>query len=217
MAQPENKPRVFKFASLNALMKFDNADPTCENMNFSVTVSGPSKTQFQVWNRNTNSGVQFSFYNIDILPWVKGCIAEIKAGGDDPVVHREIAGGVPEFARKPGKPTTGSFVISSDDAGPFIQLTVDTASLPKWRFKPIPNTIFLEGTTKKEFSDNHRMVAWLEMLLGKVTLVSDYIAAIEARQWTPPIQGEIEIKPSAPIEGNAKDTVKDQYDDDIPF
>ena len=230
----DNKPKVYRFASLNKLIKFDNADPECDGMNLSVTVSGVSKLQFQVFNKNTNSGTQFSFYLIEIIPWINSIIVEMDKDVGADVLHREIAGSLPEYAIKPGRPTSGAFVISSDDNGPFVQLTVDNAKLPKWRFKPIAGTMFMEGDAPKKFSENFRMLAWLKMLTGTVTLVSDYIGAISAREWTPP-QPDVEVtggngdttiqtpvketmsKPTIDTESVPAKKDVDQYDDDIPF
>jgi len=219
MPQPQQKRRVFKFASLTKLVKFDPSDPTCDGMNLSVVVAGPSKVQLQVYNKNENKGHQFGFYLIDFIPWVKTVISRIKAKPDDPIEETMISGSLPEYAIRPGRPSNGSFIISSDDEGPFVQLKLNNVNLPKWRFKPIPNTVILESGSAKKISPNHRLLYWLEMLVGTVTLVSDYIAAIEAREWTPPDEGEIVGEPAGDVKGETKKKEPKTFDpdDDIPF
>ena len=218
------KKKVYTFASLNKLVKFNNADPKTEGMNLSVTVSGSSKLRFNVYNKNNNVSAGWGFYIIDFIPWLKGIIKTLEAGTK---VDAEIAGTInTNYDVKAGSPTNGKFAISYDEEGPYIRLQVNTVVLPKWRFPPLPNIKFFSNGDIDNTSSTPetRLLAWLVMLEATVTSVSDYVAAVEANSWSPPDE-EAEYTSSVEAKNKADSTAhkakgateQGDFDDDIPF
>lgn len=196
MSEPQ-KQKVMYFASLTKLLLFKNISQgtdSRESVVLSVTVANESKVRFQLNNTQTKEYGGFSFYMVDLFPWIQEVIRSFETPESDKNIrHHEFRSQLPEYLHKAGKAKGANIVLSKDNQGPFIVVDVDddNKSLKghKFRFDPIPGVSMMHGPEVVDTVKEKKFVAYLKMLMNTVDNVSAYICAMNANKWTPPEDG----------------------------
>jgi hypothetical protein len=159
---------------------------------FSVTLSGQSKVQIRVFNRENKQSDTFSFYLVSVMKLIHDTIE--RAGKDSGVFNMSLEESKPEWAMRAGQLRSASLVMGIDQKGAYIGLSHAQSQLPLFRIKPLPFSQYTyEGKIQihEDMSSTESLILYLRMFARSVQTVSDVLAVKETNAWTPPEESEI--------------------------